>query len=258
MNNLKAKKMAKKHGLIEVAAVAFGLFGGSVNALARRERTMKTTHSTLALVLAAGLSIVGPAHGAAFQNGSFELASVDPGASFTTLGAGSTAITGWTVGGDGIDYIGGYWDAADGSRSLDMSSTGAGSIFQDFDTVVGAFYDVQFALAGNPDGGPIEKFLSLDVLDSAANYVFQSSITFDTSGQTKTDMGWINPSFSFQATTATTRILFTSENDTAYGPALDNVRITQRTDGQIPLPTPLALIGLGLAAIGVTRRKRLS
>lgn len=217
---------------------------------------MKTPHLRLIFALAAGLSMIGPAHGTAFQNGSFELASVDPGAGFASLGAGSTAITGWTVGGDGIDYIGGYWDAADGSRSLDMSGEGAGSIFQDFDTVVGAVYDVQFALAGNPEGLPIEKFLSIDVLDSAANYVFQSSITFDTSGQSKTDMGWINPFFSFQATTATSRILFTSENDTAYGPALDNVRITRRADGQTPLPATLALFGLGLAGLGISRRRK--
>ena len=51
--------------------------------------------------------VASPAMAVSIVNGSFELGT-DPGASYSTQAAGSTAITGWTVGGFGVDYIGGY------------------------------------------------------------------------------------------------------------------------------------------------------
>ena len=71
--------------------------------------------------------LAAPAGAVTILNGSFEAASLDPGV-FTTLGAGSTAITGWTVGGDSIDYIDSYWQAADGARSIDLSGNNKGSM----------------------------------------------------------------------------------------------------------------------------------
>jgi choice-of-anchor C domain-containing protein len=93
-----------------------------------------------------------------FTNGSFELASVNPGAGFATLAAGSTQITGWEVFGSTIDYIGTFWEAADGNRSVDLNgNAGPAGIRQTFDTLVGATYRVEFAMAGNPDGLPDMK-----------------------------------------------------------------------------------------------------
>ena len=84
---------------------------------------MKTLNKRfLALALAAALC--GAAHAAPFQNGSFETGPTPGG--YVTLSAGDTQITGWTVTGDSVDYIGSYWPAADGSRSLDLSGN-AGS-----------------------------------------------------------------------------------------------------------------------------------
>src|SRR5262245_54069854 len=92
-----------------------------------------------------------PSFAAAFTNGSFETGT-NPGV-FTTLASGSTAITGWMVSAGTIDYIGTYWTASDGVRSLDMSGNGPGAITQTFDTVPNQQYQVIFDLAGNPDGG---------------------------------------------------------------------------------------------------------
>jgi hypothetical protein len=66
-------------------------------------------------------------------NGSFEFGSFS-GPSFDTLSGGSTAINGWTVGGDSIDWIGSYWQPGDGSRSIDLSGNNLGSISQQFAT----------------------------------------------------------------------------------------------------------------------------
>ena len=53
-------------------------------------------------------------------NGGFESGAVGPGATFIALQAGSTNIKGWVVGSGGIDYIGGYWQASEGSRSINL------------------------------------------------------------------------------------------------------------------------------------------
>ena len=90
-----------------------------------------------------------------FQNGSFEVSPLNPGGGFLTLAPGDTSITGWTVFNGTIDYIGGYWQADQGNRSLDLNGNGGpGGVFQFFDTTAGATYLVEFAMAGNPDGAP--------------------------------------------------------------------------------------------------------
>jgi hypothetical protein len=66
---------------------------------------MSTALSRIALALViAGWA--GTASAAAFQNGSFESASVNPGGGFLTQALGSTAIDGWTVTDSNVDYIG--------------------------------------------------------------------------------------------------------------------------------------------------------
>ena len=71
----------------------------------------------------------GVAQAATLVNGSFE-DGVDPGV-FTTLGEGSGNITGWSIYGGGvagtIDYIGSYWNASDGNRSIDLNGNGPGA-----------------------------------------------------------------------------------------------------------------------------------
>ena len=67
-------------------------------------------------------SPLGGAWAVGIINGSFETGiaiSPDP---FKTLNAtDSTSIAGWTVTSGSIDYIGSYWTAQDGGRSLDMN-----------------------------------------------------------------------------------------------------------------------------------------
>ena len=58
-----------------------------------------------ALVLSVGTG----AHAASITNGSFEEDSGIGVGSFRTLGNGDMSITGWTVGGSAVDWIGSYW-----------------------------------------------------------------------------------------------------------------------------------------------------
>ena len=188
------------------------------------------------------------AHAGAFVNGGFETGPAVPGSpGFTTLGSGSTAITGWVVTGDGIDYIGSYWQNAEGNRSIDLSGSGPGGIMQTFDTIVGVTYNVQFMLAGNPDGGPQTK-----VLSTVASGNLPQINSFNIANSTLSDMKWIPVTYSFVAGADTTTLAFTSGTQTAFGPALDAVSVTA-----VPEPTTWALMLVGFGLIGgVMRRTR--
>ncbi len=154
-------------------------------------------------------------------NGSFEIGP-DPGG-YLPLNPGSTAITGWTVTRDQIDYTA-YWVDADGDRSLDLNgSPGVGGIAQTFSTIAGQQYLVSFALAGNTySGTPIRQ---LGVSAAGQSEVF----SFDTTGFSDDNMGWVNKTWVFTATASTTTLEFYSlsiePENAAFGPALDNVSV---------------------------------
>jgi len=187
------------------------------------------------------------------QNGSFENASSNPGL-FTTLvagTAGSTVITDWLVSSGSIDYIGTYWQASDGVRSIDLSGSSLGGIevSQAITTVIGQDYMVTFDIAGNPDGPPDVKQLQITVDNSTFDF------SFDKSGYSRTNMGWETKMFTFTATDITTCLKFTSilgdpGIDPYYGAALDNVSMEP-----IPEPCTGLLFFLGLLGIVGVKKK---
>ncbi|MET0308399.1 MAG: choice-of-anchor C family protein [Sphingomonas sp.] len=198
------------------------------------------------LILATVAAIVLPvaANAQAFQNGSFENGP-NPGG-FSTLGNGSTAINGWTVGGASIDYIGTYWVAGDGARSIDLSGNGAGSVAQTFDTVVGQHYQVSFLLAGNPDGAPVVKNVGVGATGNATvNY------TLNSAGTSHEAMGWTQYTYDFVATGTSTTLNFASLDNSPYGAALDGVSVAA-----VPEPAAWGMMigGFGLAGMALRRR----
>src|SRR3954471_2515586 len=121
----------------------------SINDSRRKGAHMKKLFLTAAL----SFGIATAANAQSVTNGSFEFGT-DPGASFITLTAVDNSILGWTVDSGSIDYIGGYWPAQDGTRSIDLAGNSVGSISQLIGgTVAGQAYTVNFWASKNPDGG---------------------------------------------------------------------------------------------------------
>jgi choice-of-anchor C domain-containing protein len=184
-----------------------------------------------------------PASADIVTNGQF----LGPAGNFTTVFAvNSTTIPGWTVSTGSVDWIGTYWSAP-GGQSVDLDGNSPGAISQNIPTVAGQTYWLSFWLAGNPDGGPVVKTLAVTV-GADPSHIF----TFDTTGKTKTDMGWEHLGFSFTGPGGSTIITFAS-NDVAspWGPALADVRV--------PGPDFYTEFAVGLSGLGLLmfiRRKR--
>ena len=157
-------------------------------------------------------------------NGSFE--DGPSVADFVNLEAGTVGandIPGWTVTQENIDYIGTEWVPSDGDRSIDLDGTpGFGGIAQTFSTVPGQQYQVVFDMAGNPGGLPAVKRMQVEAAGQSAEF------SFDVTGRTLSDMGWIEHSWEFTASDSSTTLEFVSLHTgpaNFFGPALDNVRI---------------------------------
>jgi choice-of-anchor C domain-containing protein len=152
-------------------------------------------------------------------NGSFEEGPALPATNIVTLEKDSTAIKGWVVTQGDIDLLdSAYWQAAEGKRSLDMNGVTAGGIAQTFKTKKGQKYRVTFALAGNP-GEPAEKRLQVSAAGKKMEF------TFDATGKTVTDMGWVTKMWDFTAEGDETTLEFMSLIEGNAGPALDDVMV---------------------------------
>ena len=177
-----------------------------------------------AIAVVASIVLAGSALAAfaGVTNGSFENGNyVDNGSGFQTLSAGNTNLTDWAITGS-VDWIGSYWQAQAGSKILDMDGNAQGAISQTLTTTIGNTYFVSFYLSGNPEGAPAVKTLTVSATGaSLATYIF------DTTGHSKSNMGWTAKGYSFRATSASTVLTFASATAGVSGPALDNIVVTE-------------------------------
>jgi choice-of-anchor C domain-containing protein len=160
-------------------------------------------------------------------NGSFEEGPEIGGMGFNYAEKGSKDIKGWEVTRAQIDYIGDYWEAADGKRSIDLhGSPGLGGIKQTFKTKKGQKYRLSFSLAGNPDGTINEKKMGVKVAGKQVDY---EEFTFNVEGKSRSNMGWTTQVWDFTATDKETTLeLFTTMTmDENYGAAIDNVSVVE-------------------------------
>jgi choice-of-anchor C domain-containing protein len=129
----------------------------------------------------------------------------------------------WRVTSGNVDLIGaGFWQAADGDQSVDLNDTNAGAVSQTFRTTPGTKYTVTYSLAGNPDEPT--KLKTGKVLIDGQNI---QDFSFDTTGKTTTNMGYVRRQVTFVATSRSTTLTFASSTpNSAWGPVIDDVTVT--------------------------------
>lgn len=206
---------------------------------------------SLILALLTSASLATSAQALTIVNGSFETGTVNPGGGFATVAAGPslTNIAGWTVGGHSVDLIGGFWQAQDGLRSIDLAGSGIGSLSQALATVVGQAYRVDFWVSRNPDGGITPRTGFVDV-GGASTLITYSNGT----SSRPNNMLWEARSYDFTATSSLTNLRFSADPATSatfFGLALDNVSITA-----VPEPASWALMIAGFGLVGSAMRRR--
>jgi choice-of-anchor C domain-containing protein len=198
--------------------------------LNKRRSILGITGALLASVAIAGSAF---AAGPVFQNGSFEdgtFTQFASGVDFDRVAAGSPDLTGWTVTGGGVDWIGTYWSASQGSRSLDLDgaeTAAPGGVSQTIPTSVNSTYVVTFDMSGNPDDAANQP--AVKQMTVAATGTPPQTFTYDISANhnTRADMKWAPLSYTFVANSASTVLSFTSATPGGYGPALDNISVTE-------------------------------
>jgi choice-of-anchor C domain-containing protein len=202
----------------------------------------------LGLVAGAALMLgAQSAYAVTITNGSFETPVV--GGNYNTLGAGDLSLTGWDIGGNSIDHIGSYWNAADGSQSVDLNGSDLGSISQTISGLTnGQQYTVSFNIAATPGYGT-------QTVDVSFGSTSQSYSLTDTGSLS--NMNWAVRTIVFVADATGTALLkfagTSNGGNNAAGMALDNVTIAAT-----PIPGAILLFGSALGGMGFLgyRRKK--
>ncbi|MCW2879835.1 MAG: hypothetical protein JWQ95_3935 [Sphaerisporangium sp.] len=153
------------------------------------------------------------------SNGSFETPVVRPN-TFQTFSEGRS-IGAWSVSGGTVDLVGqGFWQAADGAQSLDLNGSGPGEVSQTFSTLPLVKYEIGYRLAGNPAAAPAVKTGQVWIGGDVAQ-----NFSFDTTGKSFADMGYVQQKVTFVATGLSATVRFNSTVPGAWGPVIDDVTV---------------------------------
>lgn len=190
---------------------------------------MRLPLASYGLVTAAALLLGGGAHANIVSNAGFETGD----------------FTGWTQTGDttfnGVQCPGAGF-VQSGNCDAFFGPVGTlGGITQNLSTVAGTFYDISFWL--DPDGANPSQFIFN--WDGGAAELSLSNMP---------DTGFVEYNFHLLASSATTSLSFSFRDDAGFI-FLDTVTVNAATTS-VPEPTTLALAGLAILGLAVTRRRR--
>ncbi|MCB1155254.1 MAG: DUF642 domain-containing protein [Deltaproteobacteria bacterium] len=157
------------------------------------------------------------------SNSSFEEPVVTTPEHYLPLNAGDT-IGEWDVIGKGVDLVGDRLQAGHGVQSVDLNNyTDHGGVEQALPTTPGQSYNLSFCYAGNTEGG--EGIKEFEIFWGETSL---GSWTFDTTGYTPTNMGWITtiievPGDFTASDTTTLKFVSLQPVASVHGPEIDAV-----------------------------------
>lgn len=195
------------------------------------------------LVAGALVFAMGSASANLIENGGFEDPVIDSG---TWQYFVSGDVAGWD--GSNIEIWNDFngVSAYEGDQFAELNAhpyTGSAfSIFQDLNTVAGQWYELSFAYRARSNDSEAFEVTAADV-----SWVINDHTTDN----------WSVFYNVFQATSGTSRVEFTTliPDTGTVGNFLDDVVVTAKSVA-VPAPGTLALLGLGLAGLGISRRRR--
>lgn len=139
---------------------------------------------------------------------------------YRTMATGDV-LDGWLISNGTVDLIRHEAGTSrEGSQSLDLNGTSAGTIERRFATVPGKSYRLDFDFSGNPiNGGTRILFVSLN---GAPRDRFEW-VTADIGNSYQVDMKWQRRTVAFEATSDSTLIELSSGAGGFSGPEVDNL-----------------------------------
>ncbi len=182
----------------------------------------------LALVLAC---LASPVCAQVLANGNFENGPVIPLASpIFAVAPGGSALSGWNVVVGAVAIVtDNYWVPLSGTRSVVLSNaSGGGAIEQTFASAPGATYRLTFWMSGEPFSAPTLKHMRVNAGATQQDFVFDNTPAWHW------DMAWQQHTLDFPASGAATTVRFTSLETTAWGPAVDSMKVELLTAGVAP------------------------
>jgi len=124
----------------------------------------------------------------------------------------------------------GQWFAYEGIYTVDISGNAPyeGAIYQYVPTQIGHTYTVSWVQSGNFYCDPAVKVMHVQATggDSVSYY-------FDTTGNTAYNMQWQSQSYTFTATSSSTRVEFFSDTPTCGGMVLDAISMVDVTPASV-------------------------
>lgn len=211
--------------------------------------------SVLILAAAASVSAATSAQAATnlLNNPGFESGVALPMGEVNLAANDTTSITGWKVLGAGVHYVNNsIWDAAAGSRSVELLGNNGGVGQRVYGFTAGKTYVLKFNVSADPANiasGPVDLGYTVSITGGVAENPFY---TFVPGTNTATNMMYSLQQYIFVASNSFQDLQFRARGrSSGFGPVIDSVSISV-----IPEASTWAMLVVGFGLVGVASRRR--